>query len=71
MGPPVHFDTALLERRFALADRVKSKVGAHGLPVPGVSDRLKSPEITSTNMVKSCLTSGTKNEFKQWFVSYS
>jgi len=37
VGPPVTFDAALLERRFALADaRGKSaKNGANGHPIPG------------------------------------
>ena len=39
MGPPVTFDAALLERRFALADaRGKSaKNGANGNPIPGAT----------------------------------
>ena len=38
VGPPVTFDAALLERRFALADaRSKSaKNGANGHPIPGM-----------------------------------
>lgn len=43
VGPPVTFDAALLERRFALADaRGKSaKNGANGHPIPGEESRKK------------------------------